>query len=187
MDSSQFINDMMKQACESNRYDLIDYMLSNGFQVKEEYFTIASASGSLEVLKCLLSRYNSPKLIESSLNIAAESGKLNIVKYLVNSYKGISTFYAMLISCENQHYDITRYLEENGSVSKDSMNQICSMALTCGYKEVARLVVDDEEVLNKIKEERNIPDEEWKKESSNNEFKDAVIDLINQLPSRRKL
>ncbi len=125
----KYKNTPIVYACKTGRYDIVNYLLENGFNLRKDrhikkMLKYACNNDTKDVLECLLDNGADIDVLykgrETLLMYACKKGKLDIVEYLVE--KGIELDYedkfkktAIMYAIQSNSLDIVQYLTKKGA------------------------------------------------------------------------
>ncbi len=113
--------DILNIACLENQFQVVKYLVKNGFEVNHECFVNACVSGDVRMINYLFDFVgNEDKSV--GLRVACESGNLNVVKFLVENGADINSYYnnPLISACrgdteEGGYLPVVKYLISRGA------------------------------------------------------------------------
>lgn len=113
----------IKKACEMERIDIINYILSDSDDIIFEselvnIFKYGVYIGSLDIMFYAMAMgVNVKNLVNKSLSIACKNNHLNVVKMLIGLGANIdaNNYHALTVSCRYGYMDIVQYLINRGA------------------------------------------------------------------------
>nr|WBF71049.1 putative ankyrin repeat protein [Megavirus caiporensis] len=141
----------IKKACEIERIDIINYILSDSDDIIFEselvnIFKYGVCLGSIDIMFYAVAMgVNVKNLVNKSLSIACKNNHLIIVKILIGMGANIdaNNYNALTASCRYGHVDIAKYLIDCGANVNDTQNHAIIAACSRNNLPLVKLLVNN--------------------------------------------